>query len=273
MTNPLITDDLTLALTLAEIADAISLARFQAHDLIISIKPDRSQVTDADKAVERAISDRLQQERPNDSILGEEYGTVEAGSHSASPRARTGHRQWVIDPIDGTANFMRGVPGWATLISLEVDRVPQLGVVSAPATDTRWWATRGGGAWKEVAGEVPQRLRVSAIEQLGDAWLSFQSLAQWDQAGHLDTLVELSRKTWRDRAFGDSWSYMLLAEGLIDITAEFDVKPYDLSAVVTIVEEAGGRFSSIDGSPGAWQGNSLATNGLLHSQVLEIFNR
>ncbi len=261
-----LSDDLTLALSLAKIADGISLDRFRADNLVVSTKPDRTNVTDADQSVERAIRATLQEKRPADGVLGEEYGTSEGGDSTAQ-------RQWIIDPIDGTANFMRGVPGWATLISLEINGVPQIGVVSSPATNTRWWATRGGGAWKSVNEEPATPLKTSQVEKLEDAWLSFQSIMQWDQAGYLDELVTLTRSVWRDRAFGDSWSYMLLAEGLIDVAGEFDVKPYDLSAVITIVEEAGGRFSGIDGTPGAWNGNSLATNGLLHEEALAILSR
>nr|WP_208402611.1 inositol monophosphatase family protein [Lysinibacter cavernae] len=263
-------EDLALALALAAEADIISMERYRASDLTVATKPDRSNVTDADQSVERAIRSRLQTERPGDSILGEEYGVSAA---SDAFETKDGKRQWVIDPIDGTANFMRGVPGWATLISLEVDGVPQVGVVSSPSSNKRWWATRGGGAWMSTAGGQAQQLRVSAVAELSDAWLSFQSVMQWDEAGYLPELINLTRAVWRDRAFGDSWAYMLLAEGLIDVAGEFDVKPYDLSAVVTIVEEAGGRFSGINGEPGAWNGNSLATNGLLHEQALSILAR
>ncbi|GAA3591215.1 histidinol-phosphatase [Klugiella xanthotipulae] len=262
MTAPTLADDLALARELAARADALSLARYRAADLVVTTKPDSTNVTDADRAVEQAIRARLQQERPEDSILGEEFGI-----EGASPR------QWIIDPIDGTANYMRGIPGWATLISLEIDGIAQVGVVSAPAAQKRWWAARGAGAWLSDNGGEPRPLRVSGVSRLTDAWLSFQSLGQWDDAGYLDTLTALSRSVWRDRAFGDSWGYMLLAEGVIDIVGEFDVKPYDLSAVITIVEEAGGRFTGIDGTPGSHCGNSLATNGLLHQQALDILAR
>ncbi|QTX06335.1 histidinol phosphatase [Agromyces archimandritae] len=253
---------------------------FRDAGLDIRTKPDRSPVTEADLAVERAIRERIAETRPADGVFGEEFGI--AGSAS---------RQWIIDPIDGTANFLRGVPVWATLVSLAIEGVPVVGVVSAPAMRRRWWASRAAGAWTvesaaeagasgsgaDAAGEAAERpavpgarrLRVSGVERLEDASLSFQSLAQWRDAGYLDRLLALSERVWRDRAYGDMWSYMLLAEGLIDITGEFDVKPYDLAALIPIVEEAGGRFSSIDGVPGPWEGSSLATNGLLHDTVLE----
>lgn len=277
-------DDLALALALADLADAVSLSRFRAVDLDINTKPDRSFVTEADLAVERAIRDRLATERPADGIFGEEFG---AEGDSA--------RQWIIDPIDGTANFLRGVPVWGSLISLAIDGVPVVGVASAPAMGRRWWAATGMGAWTissaaelgesaaEDAGEArsetdapsgmyatARRLRVSGVEQLSDAALSFQSIAQWRDAGYLDQLLDLAGRVWRDRAYGDLWSYMLLAEGLIDITGEFDVKPYDLAALVPIVEEAGGRFTSITGEPGPWHGSALATNGRLHDSVLGV---
>jgi histidinol-phosphatase len=269
-----LSEDLTLALELADLADTVSLTRFRAVDLDVQTKPDRTPVTEADLAVERAIRDRLAAVRPGDGILGEEFG-------SEGDTAR----QWIIDPIDGTANFLRGVPVWGTLIALAIDGVPVVGVASAPAMGRRWWAARGMGAWT-IASESElgasgdgadaasarfpgaRRLRVSGVEQLADASLSFQSLAQWRHAGHLDQLLALSERVWRDRAYGDLWSYALVAEGLIDITGEFDVKPYDLAALIPIVEEAGGRFTSISGEPGPWHGSSLATNGRLHEAVL-----
>ncbi|GGR22781.1 histidinol-phosphatase [Agromyces mediolanus] len=257
-------DDLALALELADLADAISLSRFRAVDLDVQTKPDRTPVTEADLAVERAIRERLAAARPDDGIIGEEFGTE--GSTS---------RQWIIDPIDGTANFLRGVPVWGTLIALAVDGVPVVGVVSAPAMGRRWWASTGEGAWtRELPDESgvrpePRRLAVSAVSGLADASLSFQSLAQWRDAGYLDRLLALSERVWRDRAYGDLWSYMLLAEGVIDIVGEFDVKIYDLAALIPIVEEAGGRFTSITGEPGPQHGSSLATNGALHELVLD----
>lgn len=277
-----LTSDLALALELADVADAVSIGRFRAIDLDVQTKPDRSPVTEADLAVERAIRDRLATARPGDGILGEEFGTEGDGA-----------RQWIIDPIDGTANFLRGVPVWGTLVSLAIDGVPVIGVASAPAMGRRWWGATGLGAWTttsaaeagasdavttgawagEAAGgdaSVPgaRRLQVSGVASLADASLSFQSLAQWRDAGYLDRLLALSERVWRDRAYGDLWSYMLLAEGLIDITGEFDVKPYDLAALIPIVEEAGGRFTAITGERGPWHGSALATNGALHDEVL-----
>lgn len=250
-------DDLALALSLADTADAISASRFRTADLSISTKPDHTHVTDADLAVEHALRDVLARERPDDGILGEEYGT-EGDSR----------RQWIIDPIDGTANFLRGVPNWATLLALAIDGVPVVGVASAPAFGKRWWAARGTGAWLSENGGEPRRLTVSSVDAIENASLSFQSIAQWDEAGYLDSLIDLSRDVWRDRAFGDMWSYGLLAEGLIDVVAEFDVKEYDIAPFAVIVEEAGGRFTAIDGANSIAERSSLATNGVLHDAIV-----
>lgn len=254
--------DLRLAHELADAADAISRARFTALDLVVTTKPDRTPVTDADQAVERAIRSLLAEQRPTDGILGEEFGTE--GSTE---------RQWIIDPIDGTAGFLRGIPIWATLIALAVDGVPVVGVVSAPALGKRWWASAGQGAWasdERTPTAHPARLRVSAVADLADASLSYNSIQQWDQTGHLDELLSLSRKVWRTRAYGDMWSYMLLAEGHLDIVAEFDLQPYDMGALIPIVQEAGGVFTAVDGQPGPWHGNALATNGRLHEVTLDV---
>lgn len=259
-----LTDDLKLALELADAADTISQARFTALDLVVTTKPDRTPVTDADQAVERAIRGVLAQQRPDDGILGEEFGT--AGSTT---------RQWIIDPIDGTAGFLRGIPIWASLIALAVDGIPVVGVVSAPALGKRWWASVGAGAWssdERLPDASPTRLAVSGINTLAGASISYGSLQQWDQAGHLDDLVNLSRRVWRTRAYGDMWSYMLLAEGHLDVAGEYDLQPYDMAALAPIVQEAGGRFTSVQGDPGPWHGSALATNGLLHDATLAVLN-
>ncbi|TAL43181.1 MAG: histidinol-phosphatase [Salinibacterium sp.] len=254
-------DDISLALALAVDADLVSLDRFRAVDLVVSTKPDRTPVTDADQAVERGIRAAIEAARPHDSILGEEYGSVGESS-----------RQWIIDPIDGTANFLRGVPIWGTLIALAIDGVPVVGVVSAPALGKRWWAATGHGAWSQAEGEEPQAMRVSQVSELADASLSYNSLKGWDDAGRLDDIVALSRLVWRTRAIGDMWSYMLLAEGALDVVGEFDLQPYDMAAVIPIIEEAGGTFTSIAGERGPWGGSALATNGTLHSAVLRALD-
>lgn len=259
MTEYTLADDLSLALALAGDADLISLDRFTALDLDVTTKPDRTPVTDADKAVERSIRAGITSARPGDSILGEEYG--EAGD---SPR------QWIIDPIDGTSNFLRGVPIWGTLISLAVDGVPHIGVVSSPALGKRWWAATGHGAFAQAHDGEPQQLSVSKVASLDAASISYNSLAGWDGVGRLDAAVALTRATWRSRAIGDMWAYMLLAEGALDVVAEFDLKPYDMAALIPIVLEAGGQFTSVTGEPGPWNGNALATNGILHDEVLDF---
>jgi len=263
MTDYSLADDLSLARALAAEADLISLDRFRALDLLVTTKPDHTPVTDADQAVERAIRSGIEAARSTDSILGEEFG---ATGDSV--------RQWIIDPIDGTANFLRGVPIWGTLIALAIDGIPVVGVVSAPALGKRWWAARGHGAWSSGnsisnSGEAEQKLRVSAVAQLADAALSYNNIQGWDGAGRLDSLVALTRSVWRARSIGDMWAYMLLAEGALDIVGEFDLKPYDMAALIPIIEEAGGRFSSLAGDVGPWHGSALATNALLHDAVLE----
>lgn len=251
-------DDLAVALVLAAEADLIAIDRYRSQDLDVQLKPDRSQVTDADTRVEKVIRDHLADARPDDSVLGEEFGTQGASS-----------RQWIVDPIDGTSNFVRGVPIWGALISLVIDGVPEVGVVSAPALGKRWWAATGHGAWLQEEGREPRRLHVSGIAELESASLSYNSLKHWDQYGRLDQLVDLSRTVERTRAFGDLWSYMLLAEGAIDIAGEFDVKPWDIAALVPIVREAGGRVTDVDGTENALDTLSVvATNGVLHDAVI-----
>ena len=245
-------DDLSLALRLADAADAISLARFRALDLNIETKPDRSPVTDADRAVELAIKEILANERPDDGIVGEEFGN--SGSTT---------RKWIIDPIDGTANYMRGVPVWASLIALSIDGHAKVSVVSAPALGKRWWAAPGIAQTKEIDGAV-RDLKVSNIEDLEHASLSYNNLQLWDQYGYLEQLITFSRKVWRTRAYGDFYSYMLLAEGSLDIVAEHDLKLYDIAALVPIVEQAGGTFTAIDGPLTEESSSVLATNGKLH---------
>jgi len=266
VTDYSLADDLALALSLAGNADLISLDRFTAVDLVVTTKPDRTPVTDADKAVETSIRSGIEAARPSDSILGEEFGTQGSGS-----------RQWIIDPIDGTANFLRGVPIWGTLIALAIDGVPVVGVVSAPALGKRWWAAKGHGAWMEVQGaEVhgggARQIHVSGVGALEDASISYNSIQGWDGEGKLDELIALQRASWRARSIGDAWAYMLVAEGHLDMAGEWDLKPYDMAALIPIVEEAGGKFTSLTGVDGPWEGSALATNGVVHDEVLAIVN-
>ena len=254
-------DDLHLALALADVADEKSMARFRAGDLVVDTKPDLTPVTEADRAVERALRDHLAAERPDDGIVGEEYG-------SSNPDAR---RRWVLDPIDGTKNYVRGVPVWATLIALMDGDDVIVGVVSAPAMARRWWAQRGDGAWTTDPGSSqPRRLRVSAVRELADASFSFSDDRGWAERGAEPGLRTLLADTWRQRAYGDFWSHMLVAEGAVDIAAEPDLQSYDMAALIPIVQEAGGRLTAFDGRPAIAGGQALATNGVLHDRVIAL---
>ncbi|WGW10514.1 histidinol-phosphatase [Saxibacter everestensis] len=250
-------EDLRLAHVLADAVDSVTLSRFKALDLKVETKPDLSPVTDADLSAEETLRGQLARTRPRDAIIGEEFGTV--GSSN---------RKWILDPIDGTKNFVRGVPVWATLISLVVDDEPVVGLVSAPALGRRWWASKGTGAWSGSSLARASRINVSKVGSLTDASLSYSSLAGWKDRGNLDGMLGLMSSVWRTRAYGDFWSYMLLAEGAVDIAAEPELNVYDMAALVPIVTEAGGRFTSLDGVDGPFGGNAVASNGLLHEEVL-----
>lgn len=254
-------DDLRLAHVLADSVDAQTMNRFKALDLRIETKPDLTPVTDADKSAEEAIRGQLSRARPRDAILGEEFGSIGHGS-----------RRWIIDPIDGTKNFVRGVPVWATLISLVDEGVPVVGVVSAPALGKRWWASKGTGAFTGKSLAAASRLKVSNVAKLADASLSYSSLKGWRERGNLEEFTTLMDSTWRTRAYGDFWSYCLVAEGAVDIACEPELNLYDMAALVPIVTEAGGRFTSLEGADGPFGGNALATNGILHSEVLQMLN-
>lgn len=238
------TADLELALALADDADAIALGRFRAADLLVETKPDLTPVTEADRAVEAAIVARLARERPGDAVLGEEHG----------PRGES-RRRWIVDPIDGTRNYSRGVPVWATLVALEADGGLELGVVSAPALGRRWWAARGVGAFADGA-----PTRVSRVARVEDAVLCF-ALEQ--------PLPGLARRCWHPRAYGDFWAHMLVAEGAVDGAIDaVGVNLWDLAAVQVVVEEAGGRFSDAAGVARADGGTGISSNGLLHDELL-----
>jgi histidinol-phosphatase len=249
--------DLALALSMADAADTISTARFGAVDLVVETKPDLSPVSDADRDVETMIAATLARERPEDAVFGEEFGS-----------SGTGFRRWVIDPIDGTKNFVRGVPVWATLIALLDGDAPAVGVVSAPALGRRWWASLGAGAYSTALGRPARRLAVSGVRELTDASLSYASISGWGPLGRRDALVDLTETVWRSRAYGDFWSYMLVAEGAVDIAAEPELALWDMAALAPIVTEAGGRFTGLDGIEGVGSGNAAASNGLLHAALL-----
>jgi histidinol-phosphatase len=257
-----VADDLTLALSLADAADSLALPRFDAHDFAVESKPDLTPVTEVDRAVEQLVSQRLADERPDDALLGEEFGS----------RGSEGGRRWIIDPIDGTKNFVRGVPVWATLIGLYDGEEPLVGVVSAPALGLRWWASAGGGAFRSVRGGQAQRLGVSRVGDLADASVSYSSLSGWQERGLRDGLLGLFDDVWRTRAYGDFWSYMMVAEGVVEIAAEPELELYDMAALVPIVTEAGGTFTGLDGSPGPFGGDAIASNGLLHEAARTRLN-
>ena len=260
-------EDLALAHRLADAADAITLSRYQAIDLSVTTKPDNTPVTDADKSAEDAIRALLHAHRPDDGIVGEEFGNV--GIEKS--------RYWVIDPIDGTKNFLRGVPTWATLIALmeksgDGSEKVVVGVVSAPALFRRWYAFEGGGAFVIVnkdgggASSSPRKISVSAVSKIEDASISHSDFLGWGQ--RLEPFRTLLDQVWRTRAHGDFWSHMLVAEGAVDIAVEPTLAPWDMAALDIIVREAGGRFSNLDGIDGSLGGNGLSTNGVLHDYVV-----
>jgi histidinol-phosphatase len=253
-------DDLELALHLAEVADQMTMDRFGALDLLIETKPDLTPVTEADRAVEQRLRAMIAEARPQDGVLGEEFGS--SGSADG--------RQWIIDPIDGTKNYVRGVPVWATLIALVQHDEVVVGVISAPALVRRWWAGRGLGAWGQALGKEPVRLQASGVRSLADASLSFSDAIGWGSSAA--GLVALQEQTWRQRGYGDFWSHMLVAEGAVDIATEPELGPWDIAAIVPIVTEAGGRISAMDGRAPLVGGSAVTTNAYLHDEVLALLN-
>jgi len=253
-------DDLALARQLADVADQASLPRFGALDLHVETKPDLTPVSDADRAVEIALRELLAEERPDDAILGEEYG------ESAASVPGHGGRRWVIDPIDATKNFIRGVPVWATLIALLDGADAVVGVVSAPALGHRWWAARGCGSWTSRFGDDASRNHVSSVSRIADASVSHSDLMEWTtRRAAFETLLG---EAWRVRAYGDFWSHVLVAQGSVDVSAEPDLSLWDVAALVPIVEEAGGTVTGVDGAKSPGSPSALCTNGLLHDEVL-----
>ncbi|MGH3313845.1 MAG: histidinol-phosphatase [Streptomyces sp.] len=254
-------DDLRLAHVLADSADAATMERFKALDLKVETKPDLTPVSDADKAAEELIRTSLKRTRPRDAVLGEEFGTEGHGS-----------RRWIIDPIDGTKNYVRGVPVWATLIALtelgEGGDQPVVGLVSAPALNRRWWAAKGGGAYTGRSLSQASRLRVSQVGVVRDASFAYSSLHGWEERGMLHNFLDLTRDCWRTRGYGDFWPYMMVAEGSVDVCAEPELSLWDMAANAIIVQEAGGMFTGLDGRPGPHSGNAMASNGLLHEEAL-----
>ncbi|HEY0160802.1 MAG TPA: histidinol-phosphatase [Thermoanaerobaculia bacterium] len=247
--------DLQLALELADAADAITMQYYQSATLSVRTKIDMTPVSEADEAVERMIRERLAAERPEDGIVGEEFGTT--GSTT---------RRWIVDPIDGTKNYVRGIPVFATLIGLEEEGRVTVGVVSSPALARRWWASAGDGAFCNG-----KQIRVSRIDTIEEAHLTYDSISDFDRYGGTVRFLALARRCIRSRGFGDFWAHMLVAEGAVEIAVEPAVAAWDMAAVQVIVEEAGGRFSDMRGTPRFDAGSALSTNGLVHDAVLEFF--
>ena len=279
-------DDLALAHALADLADAISLDRYQAQDLVITTKPDNTPVTDADRAVETAIREALATHRQTDGLVGEEFGSDKG----------TSGRYWVIDPIDGTKNFMRGVPTWATLIALvQVDSAGieevVVGIASAPALARRWSAAKGHGASVRFSGGISdsslieleeddfggseygineKKIAVSKVASISDASISYSDFVGWGD--RLEPFQKMLANAWRTRGIGDFWSHMLVAEGAVDVAIEPSLALWDMAALDIIVREAGGTFTNTAGQTGPFGGSGVSTNGLLHNAVINGLN-
>lgn len=266
MTDP--GDDLALALRLADAADAVTSARFRAADLHVERKPDRTPVTDADIACEDALRAVLAGERPDDAVLGEERGGPNADGAGDATVGRT----WVVDPIDGTKNFSRGVPVWATLIALVVDGAPAVGVISAPALGRRWWAARGRGAFTAdlARGVDAAPLGVSGVADLADAYVSTTDLGTWREEGTRERWLALVDACWESRAFGDFFQHCLVAEGLLDLCVEPAASAWDLAAPAVVVTEAGGRLTDLSGAARHDGGSAVSSNGRLHDAALAL---
>jgi histidinol-phosphatase len=242
--------DLDFALRLADLADSLSLPRFRALDLRVDTKPDLTPVTEVDQAVERALRERVAAERPEEGFLGEEFGA------EGDPAVR-----WIVDPIDGTKNYSRGIPLFATLIALERNGTEEVGVVSAPALGRRWWAARSRGAW--ARGEP---IRVSRVERIEDAVVSFTRTSLRHEGAAM-----LVGRAWHARTFSDFWAHMLVAEGSVDLALDPVTNVWDLAAVKLVVEEAGGRLTDLGGRARSDGGSGVSTNGLLHDEALSAF--
>jgi histidinol-phosphatase len=270
-------NELALARQMATLADSITMPKFISQDLVISTKPDHTEVTDADKACESALRDFLGKNLPEDGIVGEEYGQSVTGKN----------RYWVIDPIDGTRNFMRGVPNWATLIGLVENGEVVVGVVSAPALNRTWFATKGGGAFTtfNYCGETdlddassvcncdptPKKILVSKVSKISDASIAYSDFKNWNE--RLNSFTELLNDAWRTRGFGDFWIHMMVAEGVVDAALEPQLALWDMAALDVIVKEAGGSFSDITGESGVFGNSGMSTNGLLLGEIVERLNK
>jgi histidinol-phosphatase len=238
--------------------DRIALTHF-AGELTITAKHDRTLVTQADTEIETRLRERIGQAYPAHRVLGEEFGSADDA----------GHGRWIIDPIDATHNFVRGIEVFATLLAFERGGELELGVVSAPAMRRRWWALRGAGAHVRDD-RVERRIRVSAVETVDRAQILFSTLRGLDDAGLGDALHRLTSLAWRDRGFGDFWGHMLVAQGSAEAMLEYGIAPWDMAAPHVIISEAGGRMTDLAGRS-SWSGPQiLTTNGVLHDQILEL---
>jgi histidinol-phosphatase len=243
-----VSGDLAFAQSLADVADAITLDRFRARNLVVETKPDLSPVSEADRAAEVAIRERIGSSGRGEGVLGEEFG--DDGDDV----------KWIVDPIDGTTNYVRGVPVWATLLALEREGTVDLGLVSAPALGRRWWAMRGEGAYADG-----QRCRVSAVARIEDASVSTTS-ARRMPAGWT-TIVQ---RAWSNRGLGDFWQHCLVAEGSLDVGCDSIMNVWDFAPVQIVVEEAGGRCTRYDGGVPAVGESFVSTNGRLHAEVVSL---
>jgi histidinol-phosphatase len=249
--------ELELALELADLADAVTRAHFRSAHLRVEHKADATEVTAADVDAEAAIRGLLADARPGHAVLGEERGLI--GPESSPWR-------WIVDPVDGTSNFVRGIPIWATLVALAHDGAPVVGVASAPALGRRWWAAKGSGAWADGSA-----IGVSAVTDLADVHLAYSDVGSFAEHGLGDALVGLTQSVWRARGLGDFWMHVLVAEGGFDAAVEPIVNLWDLAAIQVIVEEAGGRFTNLAGEARPDGGSACSTNGLVHESVLAAF--
>lgn len=254
-------DDLRLAHVLADNADAMSMERFRAHDLSVSTKPDHTWVTEVDEAVEETIRRTLKSARTRDVVLGEEQGEAQGTAEDST-------RRWIIDPIDGTSNYVRGVPVWATLIALADGDEVVASCVSAPALGRRWWASKSGGAFTGKTLMSATECRVSAVDDLTEAYFGYSSLEGWENIDKLESFLALARRCSRTRGVGDFWPYMLVAEGAMDLAAEPELNVWDMAALDLVVREAGGTFTGLNNKPGPWGTNALATNTHLHDAAM-----
>lgn len=258
-TSDLWASDLQLALDLADAADEVAMRHYLSADLEVQTKSDESPVTNADKETEQVIRAGLRLQRPDDGVWGEEFGDQS-----------TGDRRWIVDPIDGTKNYLRGVPVWCTLIGLQSGDDCVVGVASAPAMGRRWWAMSGGGAWTRDVNHRERRLSCSGIRKIADASFSYSDEEYWRERGSYAGLRQLIERSWRTRAYGDFLSHVLVAEGAVDIAAEPALMPWDMAALVPIVTESGGKVTAFDGQPPLAGGCAVSTNGHLHGLVLNM---